>query len=82
MSICEECLKELNEQDKPYKCFNKGYECAEKQIPRKDIETLKRVRERIENLKVDDICGYPIISRVDVLKILNEEIGEMGELND
>lgn len=23
---CEECLKQLTEKDKPFKCFNKGYD--------------------------------------------------------
>lgn len=43
MSICEECLKELSEQDKPYKCFNKGYLCGEKKSQRKIIDLESKI---------------------------------------
>ena len=29
MKHCEECLKELDKKDMPYKCFNRGYTKAQ-----------------------------------------------------
>ena len=43
MSICEECLKELKPQDRPYKCFNNGFSHGEKSSQRRIIELESKI---------------------------------------
>lgn len=42
--ICEECLKELNPKDMPYKCFSKGLK-----VGHKDITYERNARDKAEN---------------------------------
>lgn len=42
--ICDECLKELNPKDRPYKCFHRGRKNAEEEII--------RLREENRELKI------------------------------
>lgn len=42
--ICEECLKELNPKDMPYKCFGKGLK-----VGQKDLVYVRSERDKAEN---------------------------------
>lgn len=64
---CEECLKELDKKDMPYKCFNRGYTEAEKD--------LKRRKEEYENV------GYSR-AILDMLDLAEDWVNNNGSFAD